>query len=106
MGLQNKGTCNERLFCYTEVQSAEYHYPFYLNISQCLCTCLSLSSWRKLVAYLNSSQNFPLKNVYFYPGITPISKVETLLAFVGVRVHVCNAYCKSEIPIVLHGVDP
>ena len=20
-----------------EVQSAEYHYPFYLNISQCLC---------------------------------------------------------------------
>ena len=37
MGLQNKGTCNERLFCYTEVQTAEYHYPFYLNISQCLC---------------------------------------------------------------------
>ena len=37
MGLQNKGTCNERLFCYTEVQRAEYHYPFYLNISQCLC---------------------------------------------------------------------
>ena len=37
MGFQNKGTCNERLFCYTEVQSAEYHYPFYLNISQCLC---------------------------------------------------------------------
>ena len=36
-GLQNKGTCDELLFCYTEVQSAEYHYPFYLNISQCLC---------------------------------------------------------------------
>ena len=36
-GPQNKGTCNERLFCYTEAQSAEYHYPFYLNISQCLC---------------------------------------------------------------------
>ena len=28
---------NERLFCQTEVQSAEYHYLFYLNISQCLC---------------------------------------------------------------------
>ena len=26
MGLQNKGTCNEQLFCYTEVQRAEYHY--------------------------------------------------------------------------------
>ena len=26
MGLQNKGTYNEQLFCYTEVQSAEYHY--------------------------------------------------------------------------------
>ena len=25
------------LLCYTEEQSAEYHYPFYLNISQCLC---------------------------------------------------------------------
>ena len=37
MGLQIKATCNERLFRYTEVQSAEYHYPFYLNISQCLC---------------------------------------------------------------------
>ena len=37
MGLQNKGTCKQRLFCYTEVQSAEYYYPFYLNISQCLC---------------------------------------------------------------------
>ena len=29
---------NEKLFCYTEVQSAEYHYSFfYLNICQCLC---------------------------------------------------------------------
>ena len=36
MGLQNKGTFKERLFCYKEVQSAEYHYPFYLYISQCL----------------------------------------------------------------------
>ena len=31
MGLQNKGTCDEQLFFYTEVQSAEYHYPFYIN---------------------------------------------------------------------------
>ena len=37
MGLLNKGTCKERLFYYTEVQSAECHYPFYLNISKCLC---------------------------------------------------------------------
>ena len=37
MAIQNKGTCKDRLFCYTEVQSAEYHYPFYLDISKCLC---------------------------------------------------------------------
>ena len=36
MGLQNKETYNEQLFCYTEVQSAEYHYSFYRNISQYL----------------------------------------------------------------------
>ena len=29
MGLQNKGTCNEQLLCYTEVQSAEFNYPFF-----------------------------------------------------------------------------
>ena len=65
----------------------------------------SLSSRRKLVAYLNSSLNFPLKNVYFYQGMTPISKVITLLAFVSIPVSicVCNAQCKLEIPIVLHG---
>ena len=62
---------------------------------------LSLSSRRKLVAYLNSSLNFPLKNVYFYQGMTPISKVQTLLAFVSICV--CNAQCKLEISIVLHG---
>ena len=102
MGLQNKGTCNERLFCYTEVQSAEYHYPFYLNISQVSAfSILSLSSRRKLVAFLNSSLNFPLKNVYFYQGMTPISKVTTLLAFVSICVY--NAQCKLEIPTVLHG---
>ena len=98
MGLQNKGTCNERLFCYTEVQRAEYHYPFYLNISQWLCilSTLRLSSRRKLVAYLNSSLNFPLKNVYFYQGMTPISKVKTLLAFVSICV--CNAQRKLKNP--------
>ena len=101
MGLQNKGTCKERLFCYTEVQSAEYHYPFYINISQCQFAILSLSSRRKLVAYLNSSLNFPLKNVFFYQGMTPISKVKALLAYVSICV--CNAQCKLEIPIVLHG---
>ena len=63
---------------------------------------LGMSSRRKsLVAYLNSSLNFPLKNVYFYQGMTPISKVKTLLAFVSICV--CNAQCKLEIPIVLHG---
>ena len=62
---------------------------------------LSLSSRRKLVAYLNSSLKFPLKNVYFYQGMMPISKVTTLLAFVSICV--CNAQCKLEIPIVLHG---
>ena len=62
---------------------------------------LSLSSRRKLVAYLNSSLNFPLKNVYFYQGMTPISKVKPLLSFVSICV--CNAKCKLEIPIVLHG---
>ena len=98
MGLQNKGTCNERLFCYTEVQSAEYH-PFYLNISLNVSafSILSLSSRRKLVAYLNSS----LKNVYFYQGMTPTSEVTTHLAFVSICV--CNTQCKLEIPIVLHG---
>ena len=188
MGLQ-KGTCNEWLFCYTVVQSAEYHYPLYLNVSQCLCIfyfnpnlptpfwgrpvsiwsqlhlwrliwlciqashislqremselcletkrnkytqilcklCLwgwcqkseflivpkgtkftgpgklglSLSSRRKLEAYLNSSLNFPLKNIYFYQVMTPISIVKTLLAFVSICV--CNVQCKLEIPIVLHG---
>ena len=35
MGLQNKGSCNDQVFCYTEVHSAEYHYPFfYFNIRQ------------------------------------------------------------------------
>ena len=62
---------------------------------------LSLSSRRKLAAYLNSSLNFPLKNVYFYQGMTPISKITTLLAFVSIGV--CNAQCKLEILIVLHG---
>ena len=28
MGLQSKGTYKEQLFCYTEIQSAEYHYSF------------------------------------------------------------------------------
>ena len=51
---------------------------------------LSLSSRRKLVAYLNSSLNFPLKNVYFYQGMTPISKVKTLLAFVSICVCKCT----------------
>ena len=50
---------------------------------------------------MNSSLNFPLKNVYFYQGMTPISKVKTLVAFVSICV--CNAQCKLEIPIVLHG---
>ena len=58
-------------------------------------------SRRKLVAYLNSSLNFPLKNVYFYQGMMPVSKVKPLLAFVSICV--CNAQCKLEIPIVLHG---
>ena len=54
-------------FCFTEVQSkSQYLCIFYF----------SLSSRRKLVAYLNSSQNFPLKNVYFYQGMMPISKVK------------------------------
>ena len=61
----------------------------------------SLSSRRKLVVYLNSSLNSHLKNVYFYQGMTPISKVKTLLAFVSICV--CNVQCKLEIPIVLHG---
>ena len=56
---------------------------------------------RKLVAYLNSLLNFPLKNIYFYQGIMPISTVITVLAFVSICV--CNAQCKLEIPIVLHG---
>ena len=56
---------------------------------------------RKSVAYLNSSLNFPLKNVYFYQGMMTISKVKTLLEFVSICV--CNAQCKLEIPIVLHG---
>ena len=33
--------------------------------------------------------------------MTPFSKVKTLLAFVSICV--CNAQCKLEIPIVLHG---
>ena len=77
---------------------------FYVKISQCLCSAFSissLSSWRKLEAYLHFSRNFPLKNVYFYQGMTPISKVKTLSAFVSICV--CNAQCKLEIPIVLHG---
>ena len=53
---------------------------------------LSLSSRRKLVAYLNSSLNFPMKNIYFYQGMTPTSKVKTLLAFVC-AMHTVN--CKS-----------
>ena len=53
MGLQDKGTCNERLFCYTEVQSAEYRYPLYLNISQCLCIF-----YFKFVIYENISSIF------------------------------------------------
>ena len=60
MGLQNMGTYNEQLFCYTEVQSAEYHLSFFMliqvNISS--FSILNLSSRRKLVAYLNSSLNF------------------------------------------------
>ena len=44
---------------------------------------LSLPSRRKLVAYLNSSRNFRLKNVYFYQGMMPISKVTILLTFVS-----------------------
>ena len=62
---------------------------------------LSLPSRRKLVAYLDSSLNFPVKNVYFYQCMMPISKVKTLLAFVSICV--CNAQCKLEIIIVLHG---
>ena len=51
---------------------------YIVNISA--FSILSLSSRRKLVPYLNSSTKFPLKNVYFYQGMMPISKVETLLA--------------------------
>ena len=36
MGLQNKRTYNEHFFS-TEEQGAEYHYFFYLYISQYLC---------------------------------------------------------------------
>ena len=76
MGLQNKGTYNEQLFCYTEVQTAEVNIPTF--------SILSLSSRRKLVTYLNSSLHFPLKNVIFYQGMMSISKLkhfEHLLAY-------------------------
>ena len=95
---------NERLFCYTEVQSAEYHYPFYLNVSQCLCIFyFKLVIWEKIssIGLFEFLTKFPLKNAYFYQGMAPISKVKTLLAFVSICV--CNAQCKSESPIVLHG---
>ena len=61
-----------------------------ISVNMSAFSILSLSSRRKLVTYLNSSLNFPLKNVYFYQGIIPISKVKTL-AFVSICV--CNAQC-------------
>ena len=73
----------------------------YVNVSA--FSILSLSSRRKLVAYLNFSLNFPLKNVYFYQGMTPISKVTTLCYNAFVSICVCNAQCKLKIPIILQG---
>ena len=82
MILQNKGMCNEQLFCYTMIQGAQYFFPESVNISAFMAfSIFSLSSRRKLVAYLNSSQNFYLKSEYIYQGVMPVtSKVTTLLA--------------------------
>ena len=57
-------------------------FPESVNISA--FSIFSLSSGRKLVAYLNSSQNFHLKNVFIYQGVMPTSKVTTRLAIVSI----------------------
>ena len=67
-------------------------FPESVNISA--FSIFSLSSRRKLVAYLNSSQNFRLKNVYIYQGVMPTSKITTFLAYVSVM------QCKLKIPTV------
>ena len=102
MGLQNKGTCNERLFCYTEVQSAENHYPFYLNISQCLrIFYFKFVIYEKISSIFEVITKFPCEKCILLPGYDPYFKSNNLLAFVSICV--CNAQCKLEIPIVLHG---
>ena len=69
MGLQNKGTCNERLFCYTEVQSAEYHYPFYVNISQCLCIpYFKFVIREKISSIFEFLTKFPFEKCILLPG--------------------------------------
>ena len=69
MGLENKGTCNERLFCYTEVESAEYHYPFYLNISQCLCIFYSkFVILEKISSIFEFLTKFPFEKCILLPG--------------------------------------
>ena len=69
MGLQNEGTCNERLFCYTEVQSAEYHYPFYLNISQCLCIFyFKFAIWEKISSIFEFLIKFPFEKCILLSG--------------------------------------
>ena len=61
-----------------------------LGVSAAAFSILTLSSRRKVVAYLNSLLNFLLQNVYFYQGMMPISKVTTLLAFVSRGVYNTN----------------
>ena len=69
MDLQNKGTGNERLFCYTEVQSAEYHYSFYLNISQCLCIFyFKFVIWEKISSTFYFLTKFPFEKCVVLPG--------------------------------------
>ena len=68
MGLQNKGICNERLFCYTEVQSAEYHYPFYLNIIIVSAFSISSLSSRRTLSIFEFLTKFPFEKCILLPG--------------------------------------
>ena len=69
MGLQNKGTCNEPVFCYTEVRSAEYHYPFYPNISQYLCIFyFKFVIKEKISSVFEFLTKFPFEKCILLPG--------------------------------------